>query len=187
MGNKRKVITALIAASLFVGAIAGTQFYYNSVINDRNSKVASLNNEIANLTSQISNLKNKLTNLTDIITDLTSANLVTDLGTYDFPAETENNVTYNSIYIGGQVTNTGDGIAYNAGLHIVSYFGNGIVETNMTVPLDSGVQYFSTNYQITPPQLSILDSGQLAQIGILIYYTGLAYNWTLTPVWTNSP
>lgn len=56
MVNKSKVISATVIAILFVSAISGTVFYYNGVVNDRDSKIALLNTQIAKLNSQISNL-----------------------------------------------------------------------------------------------------------------------------------
>ena len=41
--NKKVMAIAVLIAVLFVSAIAGTIFYYNDVVNDRNSKIASLN------------------------------------------------------------------------------------------------------------------------------------------------
>ena len=56
MNKKIVIAVSVLIAVLFVSAIAGTIVYYNAVVNDRNSKIASLNNQIANLTSQVSNL-----------------------------------------------------------------------------------------------------------------------------------
>ena len=176
------MVTSISIATLCLCVFAGTEIYYNGILEDRNSKIASLNNKIANLNSKIASLKGQLANLTGIITHLKSANLVADVGTFDFPPY----LGYNSVYIGGQVTNRGEGTAYNAGIHIVAY-SDGVLETNMTVPLASSATYYSTNSQSGQLQLSILDGGQSVQIGIILYYQGLVSGWTLTPVWTNSP
>lgn len=70
--NKTKLaITAFIIAMLFVSAIAGTMFYYNGVVNDRNLKIASLNSQIADLTNETINLNNTLTNLNSTLANLT--------------------------------------------------------------------------------------------------------------------
>ena len=41
--NKKIIAISFLIAVLFVSAIAGTVFYYNCVVNDRNSKIDSLN------------------------------------------------------------------------------------------------------------------------------------------------
>jgi cell division protein FtsL len=56
MNKKIVALSFLIIAILFVSAIAGTILYYNGVVNDKNSHIASLNNQMGNLNSQISNL-----------------------------------------------------------------------------------------------------------------------------------
>jgi len=53
--NIKIIAVSVLIATLFVSAIAGTIFYYNSVVNDRNSKIASLNNQVKNLTSEVQN------------------------------------------------------------------------------------------------------------------------------------
>ena len=77
-----KAVAALIVTILLVSSVIGTIIYYNSTMNDENSKNASLqhqisdkNNDTSTLANQILNLKNQLTNLTRIVTKLTSANL----------------------------------------------------------------------------------------------------------------
>ena len=193
---KKKIIavSVLIVATLFVCAIAGTIFYYNGVVNDKNSKIASLNNEIANLNSQISNLKGQLTNLTGQTTNLTSAYLVTALGVAEVPFNSPDNMPtpllYNHLYIEGSVTNTGETTAYNAGLHVDAYAANGTLLINMTVFLGDGT--FGTDpstdiYGVGGTQLGSLGSGQTATIDLSIFHEGTAINWNVTAVWTNSP
>lgn len=149
------------------------------------------------LTNQVSYLKNQITNLSALIGNLTTANLVTSLGIKAYPSVTQYGVSYeNSLFIVGSVTNTGDGVAYNAGLHVVAYTADGTLEINMTVPLAGmGVSYYAANYTC-PAELSTLNSGygydsysssNSASIGIAIYSEELVSNWTVTPVWTNSP
>lgn len=104
---------------------------------------------------------------------------------------------YNRLYISGNVTNTGIGIAYNAGLHVVAY-DNGVLEVNMTVPLANGATFgtdnatiasaLSTYGSVSSLQLGNLGSGQTATIGIGIIHEGYVTNWAVTPVcWTYSP
>jgi hypothetical protein len=182
MVNKSKVISATIIAILFVSAISGTVFYYNGVVNDRDSKIALLNNQIAKLSNQISNLTSQITNLT-------SANLMTALGIKE-----ETSVPNNHLWMTGWVFNKGLGTAYNAGLHVVAYDAKGTLEVNMTVPLVDGMgEVFYTfdiiprDSQINTLQFGSLDAGQNATITLSIFHEGLVTNWTVTPVWTNSP
>ena len=189
MKKKIMAIPVLIAV-LFVSAIAGTVIYCIGVINDGNSKIASLNSQIANLNSQIINL--------------TSANLVAALGVTEVPYNSPNNyptpLLYNHLYISGSVTNTGQGIANNAGLHVVAYAANGTLELNMTVPLDSQenvtsnditdfAPVFGTNaatqiYGNDSLQLGKVYSGQTVPINLGIFHEGAVTNWTITSVWT---
>jgi hypothetical protein len=199
--NKKVIVVSILIAILlgvlFVTAIAETISYYNGEISSKKSKIALLNDKIANLTNQISNLNSQLA-------DLTNAYLVTALGVTEIPYNSPYNgvaLPYNNLYIAGSVTNTGESTAYNAGLHVVAYNSTGTVEINMTVPLtNSGTMYgavfgtdvatdnyVSSNFGISSLQLITLDSGQNMPIMINIFHEGTVSNWTITPVWTNSP
>ena len=59
MNKKIISLSVLIVAILFVGAI----FYYNGVVNDKNSQIILLNQIIAEENSQISNLTAQVSNL----------------------------------------------------------------------------------------------------------------------------
>jgi len=166
-------VSFLVIIILFVSAIAGTILYYNGIVNSENSKITSQNNEIANLTNQISNLTTQISNLT-------TANLVTALVVTEM-LYVQSNSYYLSIT--GSVNNTGKGIAYNAGLHVVAYSAAGTVEINMTVPLtiEGWVQIGSSL------PLGNLDAGKSAIVVSDIEHLGIVTSWTITPVWTNSP
>ena len=206
MRHKGKAITTLIVAALFVGTI----FYCNGVVNDRNSKIASLNtqitsqdNEIANQNSEIANLTSQISSLERYSanqTYLTSANLVVAVAITEVPANvlwasTPFYPPYSHLHITGSANNTGEGTAYNAGLHVVAYAADGTLEINMTVPLNGGP--FGTDNAInaylksiniySSPVLGVLYSGQTVTIGVDIFHEGTVTNWTVTPVWTNSP
>ena len=194
------VLIAILLGVLFVSAIAETVSYYNGEISSKKSKIALLNDKIANLTNQISNLNSRLA-------DLTNAHLVAALGATEIPYNSPYNgvaLPYNHLYITGSVTNTGEITAYNAGLHVVAYNSTGTLEINMTVPLTSSGtmygavfgtdaatdNYVSSEYDMYGPsstQLITLDSGQNRAIMINIFHEGNVTNWTITPVWTNSP
>ena len=45
--NKKIIAVSVLIAVLFVSAIAGTIFYYNGVINNRNSKINLLDSYLA--------------------------------------------------------------------------------------------------------------------------------------------
>jgi len=190
MNKKLIAISFLIVAILFVSAIAGTISYYNGVVNDRNSKIALLNSQIANLNNEITNLSSQ-----NHEANLTSPYLATALGATEIASN-----PYNRLWISGSVTNTGEGTAYNAGLHVVAYAANGKVEVNMTVPLNNNdvVNYgtdaatdasaYVGNGDNNPSFFLVsLGGGGTAVIGINIFHEGVVSNWTVTSVWTNIP
>ena len=119
-----------------------------------------------------------------------SAHIVSSLTISEYPSSPPPNL----LNISGNVSNTGETTAYNAGLHVVAYTATGTLEINVTVPLaydETFNQDFGTgaigggliggSYSVTT-----LDSGQTAQIFLDIYHEGTVTNWTVTPVWTNS-
>ena len=173
----KKTIVAVsffIIVLLFVSAIAGTIFYYNGIVNSENSKITSQNNEIANLIRQISNITTQIANLTTA--DLVPALMVTEVGAFTPPRADYLSIT-------GSVNNTGKGIAYNAGLHVLAYSAAGTVEINMTVPLTIDVE---VEIGSSLP-LGNLDAGQTATVVLDIQHQGTVTSWTITPVWTSSP
>jgi outer membrane murein-binding lipoprotein Lpp len=183
----------LIVAILVVSAFAGTVFYFNGVVNDRNSKIALLNTQIANLNNEITNLSSQMHVFGQA--NLTSPYLVTTLGATEIASN-----PYNRLWISGSVTNTGEGTAYNAGLHVVANVANGKVEVNMTVPLNNNdvVNYgtdaatdasgYVGNGDNNPSFFLVsLGGGGTAVIGIGIFHEGTVSNWTITPVWTYIP
>jgi len=48
MTKSKTFLSALLIAVIFVSSIAGITFYYNGIVNDRNSKIALMNTQIAN-------------------------------------------------------------------------------------------------------------------------------------------
>jgi hypothetical protein len=192
----------LVVSVIFVIIYGGVLFPYFNTIYAQDSKIAllntqeqNLNNEVANLTSQISSLKGQITNFTTAY--LTTALEANEIITSAYTAT--KSIPYNYLYISGSVTNTGDGMAYNAGLHVVAYdaHGNRTLDIDMTFPLsggtfgtDSGIDAYVTNSQQYPEsslQLGKLAGGETATINIQIFHEGTVSNWTITPVWTNSP
>ncbi len=197
--SKKIMVMSVLIAVLFVGAIAGTIVYYNGEITKLNSQISRLNSFIANLPT--AHLVASL-GVTEIMGDESTA-----MGT---PTP----IPYNYLYITGSVNNTGEGTAYNAGLDIVAYNGTGTLEINMTVPFSGGIfgadnatndfilktygsydsflGVYTSGYSTT---LGVVDGKQTEYIGgapasygsLSILHEGTVTNWTVTPVWTNSP
>jgi len=188
--NKKTAVISVLIAVLFASSIAGTAFYYKVIVNSNNSKIASLNTETANLTNQLSNLESQM-----------PANLVTNLTVTKGVSSTAGGIAgFFTLNINGTVTNTGEGTAHNAGLHVVAYgelpvYNNTLLSTegvsiNVTVPLTSGsFMGFGVGTWIPANDsysLTDLEGGQSAQISIEISGLSVDSNWIVTPVWTNS-
>lgn len=148
------------------------------------------------LDRQVSTLQSQISLLNSMISDLSTANLVASLATKEYGATTiPSGISFeNSLYVVGAVTNIGGGVEYNAGLNIVGYTADAKTEINMTLPFTSTGTFYSESY--TSAQLSNLYSGygfdswsssNKATIGIIIYTPNFLVNWTVTPVWTNTP
>jgi hypothetical protein len=196
MENIIKTKSAFVISMLFVALIAGTVIFFSEVLNNKNSKIDSLNNEITDLNNEIANQTSQISSLKGQIIILTSANLETALGVTDVPYDSSHNMPspllYNHLFITGSVNNTGKGIAYNAGLNVVAYAANGTLEINMTVSLVGNSATFGTDaataiYGNDSLHLGNLFSTQSADIALGIFHKGAVSNWTVTPVWTNSP
>jgi hypothetical protein len=198
MNKKIRALSILIVGLLFVSALAGTIFYYNGVVNDRDTKIESMNSQIASLNSQLSDFEGIVENLSGVVTNFTTANLVTALGATEVPKNSSHNLPsvhlYNHLYISGSVINIGKGTAYNAGLHVVAYDINGGLRINMTFPLGGGIAAFGTDARIieylggsSSTVLGSLPGGETTRIDIAIFHEDTVSNWTVTPVWTNSP
>jgi hypothetical protein len=190
--NKKIAVISVLIAVLFVSSIAGTAFYYKVIVNSNNSKIASLNTETANLTNQLSNLESQM-----------PANLVTNLTVTKGVSSTAGGICgFFTLNINGTVTNTGEGTAHNAGLHVVAYgvaYGNNgtilsdeALSINITVPLASGeFNGFGSGFETQIPandsySLTDLNGEQSAQINLEIVGNYVDSNWIVTPVWTNS-
>ena len=183
----------IMLMSVFMEAIllAGTVFYFNGLLNDRNSKIELMNAQIANLNSQLSNLSS-------LVKNFATANLVTAIGATEVPKNSSINLPsvhlYNHLYISGSVTNTEEGTAYNAGLHVVGYDVNGRLRINMTVPLGGGMAAFGMDSEImeylgggSSTVLRRLYAGETTGIDIAIFHRDTVSNWNITPIWTNFP
>jgi len=198
--NKKVIVIAVLIIVFFVSAIAETVSYYNGEISNKKSKIASLNAQIANQNNEVANLTSQISNLTAKVTNLTSANLLASLQVSEVsPMLAESFLAFYTpfyyLFISGNVHNVGVGTAYNAGLHVVAYSATGTLEVNMTVPLAVNVAYGTDNATDSigltsgdgSTQLGILSSGQTATIELDIFHEGTVSNWTVTPVWTNTP
>jgi hypothetical protein len=189
----------MVIVILFTSAFAGIVYYYNGLLADRDSKIASLNtqlqqqnNEIANLTSQISSLNQEIANLT-------TANLVTELVVKEV-ADGYDSVlggyVPNHLVISGSVKNANGGTAYNAGLQVLAFDSNGLMEVNVTVPLANGAygtdnstkNFVGIHIGVFNRTLGNLGGNKTVYISeIDIYHQNTVTNWTVTPVWTNTP
>ena len=186
MGKIKAVMTTLVIAMLFVSAIAGTVIYYNTGLNNKNSKIASLQSQISNQNKEIANLTSQIA----VQPDLSKPHVITELGVTEL--ETDWGPSWR-LFIQGSAYNMGNSTAYNAGLKVEAHSGTGILEINMTVPFVNGYNYGTDSsitsklIQLGPAQLGNLTSGQALIIDLDIYHEGVATNWNVTPVWTNSP
>jgi hypothetical protein len=196
MSNKRTAVIALLVIILFAGTISGTAYYYNVMLIDKNSKIALLNAEIANQNKEIANLTSQIEkepNLTNpyIVTQLG----VTEIGNSSALGQPYAWGAYWRLFIQGAAFNMGNSTAYNAGLKVIAYSGAGVLEINMTVPFVNGYNYGTNsaivssldNLNLGPLQLENLTRGQYAIVNLDIYHEGIVTNWTVTPVWTNTP
>jgi hypothetical protein len=202
-----KQLTAIIITATLIIAIVGTMFgtayYYNGLLDGKNSEIAAMNSQMADLNSQISNLQGQIVSLNHEIAglsgrvvNLTAGCLVTALGTREITDPgIWNPSPFNHLFIQGIVTNIGYSTAYNAGLRVVASDANGKVQVDMTVPLCSAsfgtdtdkVAYTLTQYDgTTETKLGTLAATTVAHVDIEIFHKGNVTNWDVTPVWTNS-
>ena len=181
------VVAALIAlcAVIIVASASLILNYYTPMINSKDneienqsSQIASLNATISSLNGQIASLKSQITSLQEKYT----ANLITALGAKEILSG--NGTVLNHLFISGTVTNTGVTAAYNAGLHINGYAGNGTVLINITVPIS---YYVSQDGFTNATSLSTIYPTESQGADISIFHYGNLANFTITPVWTNSP
>jgi hypothetical protein len=211
---KTKILAiSVLIAVLWVSCIVGIQFYYNSLLETNNQKIASLTNQIATQKNEIANLTSQVKHIHD-----EEANITKKLGVKEISNQTTSAlgyyVMYDALFIKGTVINTGNLTAYNAGLKVVAYSADGVLEINMTVPLVHGAAYYigSSSYygdvidfgtdNATQAIASSLDSyigstdslklgdlygGQTVPVNINILHEGIVTNWTVTPVWSNTP
>ena len=193
------LVSILLVVVLFTSAIVGTEFYYISVVNEKNTKISLLSDEITGLNNQISNLTNQVAS---IKANVTSPNLVSTLATKEYSwIEMGGGSPYNWVEVIGSVTNTGGGTAFNTGLLVVGYDDTGNLIVNVTVPLASGNSGYPAGFGsdketdayalyadgTSSLELENLTSGKTATIDLDIYHEGTINNWTATPVWTNTP
>jgi hypothetical protein len=186
MGKMRTILTALIVAILFVSSIVGTVIYYNTALNNKNSKITLLQSQISNQKKEIANLTSQIA----VQPDLSKPHVITELGVTEL--ETDWGPSWR-LFIQGSAYNMGNSTAYNAGLKVEAYSGTGVLEINMTVPFVNGYNYGTDSSitskltQLGPAQLGNLTNGQAVIIDLDIYHEGVVTNWNVTPVWTNSP
>jgi outer membrane murein-binding lipoprotein Lpp len=192
--NKKIITSVLLVAVLLVCGIAGTIIYYNGIVKDRNSKINSLNSQIESLNKEVTNLTSSLHVFSQ--ENLTLPSIVSSLGATEIP---NSKYLTNHLWISGTVANTGEGTAYNVGLHVFANTSNGTKVLDLTVPINNNdvVSYGSeaasdsayvANGDNNPSYfLPSLAGGGIAYVGINVFHEGVVSNWTLTEVWTDIP
>ena len=198
------LVVSLVFAIIFLAVLSSCA----SLIVVQDYKIASLKAQEQNLNSEIENLTNQIPSSNDQTTNLTAAylasglkaNLITalqgkEIVTSNYAAT--QSIPYNYFYISGTVTNTGNGTAFQTGLHVIAYdvYDNSTRDIDMTLPFggqfgtDSTINAYVAKSQggTSSLQLESLGSGQTKTINIQIFHEGTVSNWTLTPVWTNNP
>ena len=198
-GKIVSIATVLLIAIIFVSTTVGTLVYFNGIVNERISRISLLNSEIANVTLHISNLKADIANISVAhLVEQVSEKETSWLEMYEEFGWGAGPPT-NYVQINGTVTNNGKGVALNAGLNIIGYDANGQLTVNVTVPLADGTNVFGLSdiyfgsdnatdyYANSSLKLGSLESGKTAIVNLNILHEGTIYNWTVTPVWTNTP
>jgi len=203
--NKKITAISVLIAILFVSSIVGTVIHYNEVVTQKNSQIASLTNQVSNRNCEISILNGEISNLSSQLNYFVP-NITAAVGVAEISGSSSHNMSpqpYDHLWITGSVTNKGRNTAYSAGLHVVAYAANGIIEINQTFPLVNALTnsvgiFGADNATITYAsslggstlnsfQLGSLGAAQTADVAFAIYHEGIVTKWTVTPVWTNSP
>ena len=198
------LIVAVVFATIFLGVLIS----YSYVIIVQDYKIASLNTQIQNITREIEDLTNQTSSINNQTTNLTTAYLASGLKANIATALQEKEIItanyaatqsmpYNYLSITGTVTNTGNGTAFETGLHVVAYdvSGNSTKDINLTLPFggsfgtDGAINDYLAKSQggMGSLQLESLGSGQTKTVSLLIYHEGTVSNWVVTPVWKNNP
>lgn len=126
--------------------------------NNINGTVAALNSQIANLQRENENLNAQLQN--NFSSDVYEPYLVTALGSkYTWSPNSDGKMVY-YLYIQGNVTNVGNGTAYNCALRIVT---------------NSAKDSFTDHYRF-----NALAPGEHMDVDFHLYHVDLV-NWTITP------
>jgi hypothetical protein len=177
--NKQISVNAMIVVVIiFVAAIAGTLIYFNQMITQKNSEIASLNAQLDVMNSQVSNL-----NKPNLVTSLS-------IGVQQDATVSVNGVemTGNALYIDGSITNQGKTTAYNVKLNVVAKDVYGSTVVDMTVPVWGNF--------VPGEDPSLLNSGNpvsinpiqtMNYVNIKILCQSVPVTWNITPVCANSP
>jgi hypothetical protein len=180
-----KVMLAVLIAVVFLSAISGTMIYYNGLLAGKDSRIASLGAQIENQNDDIANLSSEVSQELNLSKPCQAAALgVSEVAPWD---------VYWRLFIEGTVGNLGNGTAYNAGLRVIAYSNVGKLAINMTVPFANGYncatdsRINATLIQLGPTQLGNLTARTSAAVNLDIYREGVIVNWTVTPVWTDTP
>ena len=202
--DPRILVVSLVFAIIFAAVLSS--YAYLIIVQDY--KIASLKAQEQNLNSEIENLTNQIPSVNDQTTNLTAAYLASGLKanvttalqgkeivTSDYAAT--QSIPYNYFYISGTVTNTGNGTAFETGLHVIAYdvYDKNTIDIDLTLPFggrfgtDGTIDAYVAKSQggTSSFQLESLGSGQTKTINIQIFHEGTVSNWSITLVWKNSP
>lgn len=193
-----KALVSVVIVVLFLATISGTILYYQNVLDDRDSTISALESQVSNQTDEIADYQSQVSGLENQLASLTSINIVTALGIKEIGNLSGSVAAPNSYYrlfVSGLVTNEGNGTAFNAGLHVVAYDKDAILQINMTVPLIAGstLANFTTvvkidgSYGNPPLHFANLAGGETTRVEFNIYHKGQLANWTVTPIYSRYP
>ena len=195
MGNRRRVIITLAVTVLFISAIIGTAFY-NEIVQSNNKlnlldKDTQASGKVTNTTTPTPQIENLIPKNIDVST-LTVREYPKNPSGEFYPGDW----LFNSLGISGAVSNNGNNVAENVGLHIIADSSNRTRLIDMIIPVtqDYYVVRYGANGEvnriINAPdigKLSTMPGQHMVSVNIIIYHQRSATNWTVTPVWTNSP
>jgi hypothetical protein len=166
--NKKAFMGIVAILLILVAAVSGTIFYYDGVLNEKNSKIVSLNNQVVSLSSEVSNLTAQYSNLTAqsanlgaLQANLTAANLV--IANLTGQNQNLNNEIQNlngqSANLGIQVANLSSQLTILTTANIVTALGIREIPTTYQTAVGSSPPYLSAPYNHLYVQGSVTNSG----------------------------
>ena len=179
MGKAVKLVALLVVAILLVTLLV-TILYYNSLVNEKNSKISNLESQS---TPELSNTP--------------TANIITALGITESPPSQVSynglNGMYSHLWITGSLFNSGLGMAKGVGLQVLAFDKSNKILMNATVPIMPNtmvVSYAQISHSNSgPPTMhSNIFSQQNVTVSLAIFHEGTFPNSTryeAIPIYTN--